>query len=258
MANFTALGRVNTMRHASCLARGVDRTYRNDPSLRNCEWNRDLEQSSGLISPIKVDPSPIILNNLLGYRKAQSATLGLSVGYEGFKSGAPNRRGNARAVIPDANLQAGSISGGGYDDLPRVSRNRLASIQDKIGDHPFEAVGIEPTYGSPFMMMLDGDAAELLFHACHPDRPLDGVNDVSCAGPKRVTPPGALQQRGDQLIHPVDRATDFLVKLIPFDLANMWLGEKFRIYQDGGQGMAKIVGNQGDHPAYGGKRLQNW
>jgi hypothetical protein len=200
----------------------------------------------------------MILDNLFGYRKAQSATLCLSVGYEGFKSGVPNRRGNAGAIIPDANLQAGWISGGGYDDLPRVWRNRLASIQDEIGDHPFEAVGVEPTHGRPFMTMLDGDAAELMFHTGHPDRPLDGVNDISCARPKRVTTPGALQQRGDQLIHPVDGATDFVVKFVPFHLANIWLGEKFRISQDGGQGMAKIVGNEGDHPAYGGKRLQNW
>ncbi len=60
------------------------------------------------------------------------------------------------------------------------------------------------------------------------------------------------------LIHPVDGATDFLVKIVPFHLANIWLGEKFRICQDGGQRMAKIVGNEGDDPAYGGKRLQNW
>jgi hypothetical protein len=32
-------------------------------------------------------------------------------------------------------------------------------------------------------------------------------------------------------------------------------GEKFRICKDGGQRMAKIVRNESDHPAYGGKRL---
>jgi hypothetical protein len=199
----------------------------------------------------------MILDDLLGYRKAQSATVGLSVAHKGFKNGVLYRRRNTWAVIPSANLQAGSISGGGYDDLPRVRRNRLSSIQDWIGDRPFETVGIEPAHSRPFMMMLDGDAADLLFHTCHPDRPLDGVNDVSCAGPKRVATPGALQQRGDQLIHPVDGTTDFVVKFVPFHLANIWLGEELRICQDGSQGMAKIVGNEGDHPAYGGKRLHN-
>ncbi len=144
--------------------------------------------------PIKVDLPAMILDNLLRYREAQSAALGLSVAHEGFKNGVLNRRGNAGAVIPDANLQAGSISGRGYDDLPRVRRNRLASIQDEIGDHPFETVGIEPAHGQAFMMMLDSDAAELLSHTCHPDRALDCVNDVSYGGPKCVTTLGALQQ----------------------------------------------------------------
>ena len=108
------------------------------------------------------------------------------------------------------------------------------------------------------MMMLDGDAAELLPNTGHPDRARDCVNDVSCAGPKSVSTLGALQQGGDQLIHPVDGTTDFLVKIVPFHLANFCLGEKFRICKDGGQRMAKIVGNEGDHPAYGGKRFQSW
>jgi hypothetical protein len=200
----------------------------------------------------------MILDNLLRDRQAQSAALGLSVAHEGLENGVLYRRGNAEAVIPDPHLQAGSISGGGDDYLPRVRGNRLASIQNEIDDHPFETIGIEPAHGGPFMMMLDGDVAELLFHTCHPNRPLDCVNDASYPGPKRVTTPGALQQRGDQLIHPVDRATDFVVKLVPFQLADIWLGEKFRICEDGGQGMPKIVGNEGDHPAYGGKRLQYW
>ena len=74
----------------------------------------------------------MILDDLLRYRKAKSAALGLSVAHKGFKKGVLYRRRNAWAVIPDANLQAGSISRGGYDDLPRVRRNCLASIQDEL------------------------------------------------------------------------------------------------------------------------------
>lgn len=50
------------------------------------------------------------------------------------------------------------------------------SVQGEIGDHPFETVGIEPAHGCPLVMMLDGDAAELLLHTCHPDRPLRSVS----------------------------------------------------------------------------------
>src|SRR5271163_3363 len=136
----------------------------------------------------------MILDDRLRYREAQAAALGLSIAHKGLKNRVLNRRGNAGAVIPDANLQAGLISGRGYDDPPRVRRNRLASIQDEVGDHPFETVGIEPAHGQASMTMLDGDAPELLFHTCHPDRALDCVNDVLGGRSKSVTTLGALQQ----------------------------------------------------------------
>jgi hypothetical protein len=91
-------------------------------------------------------------------------------------------------------LQAASISARGYHYLPRVRRNRFASIQDEVGDHSFEAVGIEPPYGQAFMMMLDADVSELLSYTYHPDRALDRINDVSGGGPTGVAIPGALQQ----------------------------------------------------------------
>jgi len=136
----------------------------------------------------------MILNNLLRYCEAQAGALGLSIAHKWLKDGTLNRRGHAGAVIPNANLQAGLISGCGYDDPPRVRRNRLASIQDEVGDHPFETVGIEPAHGQTLMVMLDSNAAELLSHTCHPDRALDCVNDVSGRGPKSVSTLGALQQ----------------------------------------------------------------
>jgi hypothetical protein len=54
------------------------------------------------------------------------------------------------------------------------------------------------------MMTLNTDAPEFLLHTCHPDRALDRVNDVSDRGPNGVTILGAIQQRRDQVIHPVD------------------------------------------------------
>src|SRR5215469_5838857 len=144
----------------------------------------------------------MILDNLLRYREAQAATPRLSVAHKGLKDGVLNRRGDAGAVIPNGNFQAGLISGCGYDDLSRVRRHRLASIQDEVRDHPFETVGIEPAHGNAFMMVLDHDVAELLPHANHPDRTLDCVNDALGGGPKSVTTLGALQQGSDQFIHP--------------------------------------------------------
>src|SRR5580704_7751554 len=104
----------------------------------------------------------MILGDLLRYREAQSAAFSLSVANKGLKNRILDRRGDARAVIPDANLQAISISGRGYDDLPRVRRNRLASVQYQVGNRPFETAGIKPAHGQAFMMMLDADPRELL------------------------------------------------------------------------------------------------
>jgi hypothetical protein len=44
------------------------------------------------------------------------------------------------------------------------------------------------------MMMLDGNASELLSHSCHADRALDCFNDVSGGGVKSVTMVGARKQ----------------------------------------------------------------
>ena len=91
----------------------------------------------------------MILDNFLRYRETQSAAFGLSVAHEWLKNRVLNHRGDAGAVIPDTNFQAGSIAGRADHDPPRIRRNRLASIRDEVGDHSFEAVGIEPAHGHP-------------------------------------------------------------------------------------------------------------
>ena len=89
----------------------------------------------------------MILDDFSGDREAQAAALGLSVAHKGLKDRVLKRRGDPGAVIPNVNLQVGLISGRGYNDPPRVRRNRLTSIQDKVGDYPFETAGIKPAYG---------------------------------------------------------------------------------------------------------------
>ncbi len=91
----------------------------------------------------------MILDNLLRYNKSQSGALDFSVTHKWLKDGIPNRRGDARPVIPNADFQAGPIPGGGYDDLPRVQRNCLASIQYEVGDRPFDTVGMNQPADKP-------------------------------------------------------------------------------------------------------------
>ena len=136
----------------------------------------------------------MILDNLLRYRESQSAAFGLSVAHVWLKNGILYLRWDAGAVIPDAYLQGGVISHRGYDDHSRVWRDCLTSIEEEVGEHPIETVGIEPSHGQASMMMLDGNIPELLFHCCHADCAVDGFNDVSDRGPKRVAIFGALKQ----------------------------------------------------------------
>src|ERR1700688_3485626 len=235
---------------------GVARTHRHDGSLRNAKGNLDSEHCSHLVSLVKVNLAAMILDNLLCDRKTQSAASGLAVAYKRFESGTLNRRRDAGSVIPDANLQASAISSRGDDDLSRVWRNRLTSIEYQVGDHPLETILIEPTHRYPFMMMLDGDAAELLSDTCHPNQPMNCFNNVPYGRSKRVTASGALQQGGEQLIHALNGRTNFLVEIVPLRLANVCFAEEFRICQDGAKRMAKIVGDEGDHAAQGRKRLR--
>src|SRR5271169_1953934 len=100
----------------------------------------------------------MFLDNLLCYREAKSAAVDLSVANKWLKNGLSNCRRDAGTIVPDINLQTGSSSRGGYYDLPRVRRNRLARIQDQIRDHPFESVGRKPSLGQACMIVLDGNA----------------------------------------------------------------------------------------------------
>ena len=136
----------------------------------------------------------MILDNLLHNREAQPTAFGFSVAHKWLKNGILYLRWDTGAVIPDANLQVGVITPCGYDDQSRVRRYRLTSIQDKVGDRPLETVGIKPAHGQALMIMLDGNASELLPHSYHADRALDCFNDVSDGGAESVTILGALKQ----------------------------------------------------------------
>ena len=136
----------------------------------------------------------MIIDNLLHYREAQSASFGLSVAHKWLKNGILYLRWDTGAIIPDANLQASMISRSSYDDQVPCPEKLPRKHSGQVGDHPIEAVGIKPAHRRAPMMMLDSNPPELLLHTCHADRALDCVNDVSDGGPKSVTILGAPQQ----------------------------------------------------------------
>src|ERR1700721_659258 len=114
-----------------------------------------------------MDLPAMIPDNLLHYREAQPAAFGLSVAHEWLKNVIQDLRMDTGAVIPDPYLQICLISHRGYNNQSCIRRNCLASIQDEVGDHLFETVGIEPAHGRTPMMVLDRNPPELRFHSDH-------------------------------------------------------------------------------------------
>jgi len=88
-------------------------------------------------APIEVNLPAMILDNLLCYRHARAAAPGPFRSSQMAEKRALTRRRDSGALIPETALQAASISARGYHYLPRVRRNRFASIQDEVGDHSF-------------------------------------------------------------------------------------------------------------------------
>ena len=115
----------------------------------------------------------------------------------------PESLGGCRGRYPRRRF-AGRIDFRSWISRPSPSREKPPRKRSKVG--------IEPAHSQAFMMMLDSDSTELLFHSCHADCALDCVNDVSDGGPKSVTIPGVVKQRSDQFIHPLDGPTDFLLR----------------------------------------------
>ena len=76
-----------------------------------------------------------------------------------------------------------------------------------------------PMVESLVAMRWTSDTPERRSYADHPHGALCCLDDISNRRPKRPAPLGAVQQVGDQFIHPDDGQTDFLVELIPFIFA---------------------------------------
>jgi hypothetical protein len=192
----TALWSVNPARHVSFRSRRVYWTdkYVRSSAKGNGKWNCDLEQSPGPTAPIEMDLPAVILDNFFHYRETKPTAFCLSEAHEWLKNIILHLWVDAGAVIPDPNLQVCVISHCGYNNQSSIRRYCLASIQDEVGDHLFETVGIEPAHSRTPMMVLDRNSPELRFHSDHPDRALDCVDDVSGGWPKIVAFPRGLRQ----------------------------------------------------------------
>src|SRR5579875_1024216 len=131
----------------------------------------------------------MIFHNLLCNGEAQSTPLCLSIAHERLEYRIPDCQGNAGAVVPNVDVQARSIAGSSHNDPPLIRGDGLACIQNEVGNHSLEAIGIEPAHGRAFMLMSDCNPPKLLSHAGHPDRAFDDVKDASSSRLKSIPIP---------------------------------------------------------------------
>ena len=64
------------------------------------------EQGTCSICPGEVQLPAVLLNHLPGYRQTKSGTTILAIGHKGLEKGITNGLGDARGVVPNANLNS--------------------------------------------------------------------------------------------------------------------------------------------------------
>ena len=73
------------------------------------------------------------------------------------------------------------------------------------------------------------------------------------SGIERLAGAGELEQRVDEIGHQIHARANFLIQLFALRGREMAVAEEFGVGDDGGEGMAEIVGNGTGHASNGGE-----
>src|SRR5581483_2424660 len=84
-------------------------------------------------------------------------------------------------------------------------------------------------------------------------RALDGFGYVAVGRCQRFAGTGELEQRIDEIGHEVHAGPHFLVEFLALRWGETGIAEEFRVGDDSGQGVAKVVGDGTGHASDGGK-----
>src|SRR5580698_10830596 len=96
--------------------------------------------------------------------------------------------------------------------------------------------------------------ARVQAHSLHGS--LHGFNDTAVGWVQVLPGAGKLEQRVDEVGHLVYAGSDLLVKLFALGGSETAVTKKLRIGDDGGQGVAKVMGNRTRHASDGGQLLR--
>ena len=124
---------------------GTDKCPQLIASSRVAKWNGYSKESPPLTASVQIDLATVAFNNLLGDGQPEAATIWLPITNKRVKDGSMNPGWDPRTVIPDIDLQAGAAAPRGYQDLSRLRRNCLTSVQNQVCDCSLNPTGIKPT-----------------------------------------------------------------------------------------------------------------
>lgn len=117
----------------------------------------------------------MISENLLANRKPQSDSIALSVASERLEQFSPDRLGDPRSVVRNANLNAVFALRESHLDFSGFGRHDFTGIKQHIGENTFYFFVVEPGLASS--LATDGDTHTLKFWTCahRVDGPFDGI-----------------------------------------------------------------------------------
>ena len=107
---------------------------------------------------------------------------------------------------------------------------------------PVELLKVKPAARGPLMRQRNPDFLELRAQSDGAHRAFQGLGNISMRKPESLLPFGKFQERGDQFRHPIHGGPNLIVQSFPVRGIQVDFRLEFRIGEDGGEGMAQVVG----------------
>src|SRR5208282_102254 len=209
--------------------------------------DRDPKNSSSIRRTFHDDLSPVILHDLLYYRKSESRAVLFAVTDKRMKKLIANRFCDARTVVGDRNRERCFIMANRDPNSPVTARRCLASVQQEIVKSSFEFAWIEPCQALAIVFDLNQRSlmAWMQTHGLH--CPMYSFHNASATGAERLSGSGKLEQGIDEVGHLVYPDANLLIQLFPLRCRQAPVAEELRVRHNCSQRMTQIVGNGASH-----------
>src|ERR1700722_1224642 len=210
-------------------------------AVRRAPGDGDSKNGSSFRGTFHQDFSPVILHNFLHNRQTKPGAVLLTVTHKRGKQLVTDRFGDARTVVGNRNGN-GSFAAPDRDLNPALSgRGRLASVQQKIVQGPFEFARIEPCQALAVAFKLDKRSLMAWVQAYCLHSSLYGFRNAGVSGIERFPGPGEFEQGIDEVRHLIYADANLLIQLFALSARQAAIAEELRIGNDRRQGMAQVV-----------------